>query len=215
MEQDIIQADRSIFRRYKDQGDGTYAEVVFAKNLAVDREILVTRYTVTTAFTGATVGNMIRRTDVIEMAPVPTVVVVLWSNESTGQDIAAPPSITAHLTSITMGDGLTQAQLVGSGLATAANQVAALGYLADLADNPHDPLAAFKVRNTEDLGTGTKYILKTNGQGQAWMMIKKAYGATGALFGFASVKNNPGLTTIAAAWAGRSAAVYGELADIL
>ena len=213
MTQDIIQADRSIFRRYKDQGDGTHAEVVFADNIAIDREILVTRYNVILAFSNAAVGEMIRRTDIIEMAPIATVVAVLWSNESTGQDISAPPSIAANLSSITMGDGLTQAQLVGSGLATATNQVSALGYLADLADNPHDPLSAYKVRNTEDVGSGTKYILKTNGS--AWLMIKKAYSATGSLFSYASIKNNPALTAIADAWTARSTAVYGELAEIL
>jgi hypothetical protein len=205
--QDIIQADRSIFRRYRDMGDGTYAEIVVSANIEADRELLVTRYACKAAFTGATVGDVIRRTDVLELGAVTTVVSVTWFNETAGQDISAPPSITANLSTVSTGGSLTQTQLMASGLATATNQVTAIGYLADLADNPHNPHAAYKLTNSEDLGTGTKYIAKA--VGSAWLVIRKTYTDTAATFAYATPTNNPSVTTPAAAWAARATMTYG------
>ena len=208
MTQDIIQADRSIFRRYRDMGDGTFAEVVVASNIEADREVLVTRYTVKTAFNGAAVGQSVRRTDILELGAVATVVAVLWHNETTDQAISAPPSISGNLSIVAAGESLTQTQLMASGLATASNQVAALGYLADLADNPHNPHAAFKLVNTEDMGTGTKYVLKSDGT--SWLMIKKAYTDTASAITYASEKNNVGVS-VSAAWTARASLAYGSI----
>lgn len=186
--------------------DGTHAEVVFASNLAVERELQVTRYMVKTAFTGASIGDSIRRTDVLEMGAVATVVSVLWHNETTDLAISAPPSI-SNLSIVVMGDALTQTQLMASGLATASNQLSAIGYLADLADNPHNPHAAYKLTNSEDLGAGTKYIAKA--VGTAWLLIRKTYTNTAATFAYATVTNNPTVTTPEAAWAARATLAYG------
>ena len=181
---------------------------------SVDRELLVTSYIVKTYFADAAVGNFIRRTDVIELGAVVTVVAVLWANETTGLDITAPPSITGFLTTITAGDSLTQAQIMGSGLATSANQLAALGYLADLAGNPYDKLTSYRLRNTEDLGVGTKYIFKTNGI--SWLMLRKSYTASSSVTEYASVKNNITFseTGYTEAWNARASINYSELSSV-
>jgi hypothetical protein len=204
--QDIIQADRSIFRRYRDMGDGTFAEIVVSANIEADRELLVSRYACKTAFTGATVGDVIRSTDVLELGAVPTVIAVLWFNETTGLTISAPPSISGYLSGLSAGDSLTQSQLMASGLATATNQVTAIGYLADLADG-NDRFASYKLTNSEDLGAGTKYIAKA--VGGAWLVIRKTYTDTTSTFAYASFTNNPTVTTPAAAWAARATMSYG------
>lgn len=104
-------------------------------------------------------------------------------------------------------DALTQSQLLDSGLSTAANQLAALGYLADLADG-NDRWAAYKLVQTEDLGTGTKYVLKSDGT--RWLMIRKTYTDTASLLAYAGSGNNPA-QTLSGAWAARAGLVYGSI----
>ncbi len=207
MTQDIIQADRSIFRRYRDMGDGTFAEIVVASNIEHQRELLVTRYTCKTVFPGAAVGNVIRNTDVLELGATPTVIASLWFNETDGSNIQAPASISGYLSGVSAGDHLTQGQLMASGLATAANQVTTIGYLADLADG-NDKWAAYKLVKAEDLGAGTKYILKSDGAN--WLLIRKTYSDTASDFSYATPALNSSIASLTAAWSSRASLSYAN-----
>lgn len=104
-------------------------------------------------------------------------------------------------------DSLTQAQLLGSGLGTANNQLAAIAYLADLADG-NDKWAAYKLVQTEDLGAGTKYILKSDGP--HWLLIRKTYTATTTTMAYAGPGNNSALS-VSQSWAARAALVYSTI----
>lgn len=104
-------------------------------------------------------------------------------------------------------DALTQAQLLDSGMGTALNQLTMIGYLADLADG-NDKWAAYKLVQTEDLGTGTKYILKSDGV--MWLLIRKTYTDTTTAMSYAGAANNAGIT-LATAWANRASLAYGYI----
>jgi hypothetical protein len=157
------------------------------------------------------VGQVIRQTQTLDVSgEATTVISVMWENESTGLSVEAPLTIGAHLEPITQSSGLTQAQLQLSGLATAVNQITQLGYLADLADNPHDPYAAHKLVQSEDLGLGEKFILKSDGV--RWLMIKKTYTDTGSALTYAGPGNNPTFT-LAQVWGLRASLIYGSIGD--
>jgi hypothetical protein len=144
---------------------------------------------------------------VLDVSGASTVVVsVLWENETAGTTIAAPPSIATYLEPIKQGDALTQAQLQASGLATANNQVTQIGYLADLAES-NDRHATYKMVQAEDLGTGTKYIFKSNGNG--WLMLRKSYTDTSSVMAYAGPVNNSGVSTTQA-WAQRTTLTYSS-----
>lgn len=103
-------------------------------------------------------------------------------------------------------DALTQEQLLESGMGTALNQLTMIGYLADLSDG-NDKWAAYKLVQTEDLGEGTKYLLKSDGTN--WLLIRKTYADTASEFGYATAVNNTSVTTLSAAWAARTTLTYG------
>ncbi len=69
---------------------------------------------------------------------------------------------------------------------------------------------SYKLVQSEDLGTGTKYILKSSGAD--WLMIRKTYTDTASEFTYASATNNAGIT-LATAWANRTTLTYGTAAD--
>jgi len=204
---------------YVDMGDGTYAERIVVVNpdgssiaesmsQTADRELLPTRYTCKQAFTGAVIGDVIRQTVALDVSgAVMTVVSVLWENESSSSVISAPPSVAAYLTPLMQGDALSLAQLLSAGLATATNQVTQIGYLADLAD-ANDRFGNYKLVQSEDLGAGTKYILKSDGVG--WLMIRKTYSDTASSMAYAGPANNAGVT-LAQAWGQRGALTFGAI----
>lgn len=206
-----------IQKKLRDMGDGTHAEVIATVQLdangnvvgnPADRELLPTRYACKQAFTGAAVGDVIRQTVALDVSGAAmTVISVLWENESAGTTISAPPSVAVHLETIKQGDGLTLAQLLSAGLATANNQLAQIGYLADIAD-ANDPRAPLKYYADEKSGN-TLYVLKS--AGTRWLMMRRISGATGGVATYAEVVNNPTVTTPAAAWANRASLVYGDL----
>lgn len=209
----------NVRKKLRAMPDGSYAEVVAAVAVdqngnpvsqLADREVVTTRYTCKVAFTGATVGDVIRQTVALDVAgSTMTVISVLWENESTGATISAPPSASTNL-EVIGGSSLTLAQLLSAGLATASNQVAEIGYLADIADT-NDRFATYKLVQSEDLGAGTKYILKANGNTgtSGWLMIRKTYTDTTSVMAYASQTNNPTVTTASAAWTNRATLVYG------
>jgi hypothetical protein len=59
-----------------------------------DRELVVTTYYVKTAFTGASLNDTITCTQVLDVTTTPTVVGVIWRNQTTALDLASTPSST-------------------------------------------------------------------------------------------------------------------------
>lgn len=75
----------------------------------VDKELVVTTYSVKTAFTGASIGDTITATQVIDVTGTPSTVSTIWRNQTTGVDLASAPSA-ANLT-LLGSQALTDAQL--------------------------------------------------------------------------------------------------------
>ena len=75
-----------------------------------DYELVSESYRVITAFTGASVGDIVSSTQIIGITSgTGTTASVVWRNQSTGQDLASAPSV-ANIESLGM-KGLTDAQL--------------------------------------------------------------------------------------------------------
>lgn len=134
---DLIQTTDSVRHRYKDLGDGTFAEVVALEPTSVgssDREFVVSTYVVKTAFTGASIGNTVTATQVIDVSGAnPSTVSTIWRNQTTAADLASAPS--ASNLELVGTTALTDAQLratavpisaaslpLPTGAATSANQ---------------------------------------------------------------------------------------------
>ncbi len=111
---------------------------------STDRELVVSTYRCKTAFTGASVGDTITATQVIDVSgATPSTVSTIWRNQSTAADLASAPSA-ANL-ELTGSTALTDAQLRASaiaivaaslplpaGAATAANQATSNTALASI-----------------------------------------------------------------------------------
>lgn len=183
-------------------------------NATADRELLPTRYTVKTAWTGAAVGDVIRQTVALDVSSAAmTVISVLWENESTNAVIGAPPSVAAHITPLMQGDALTLAQLLSAGLATASNQVAQIGYLADIAQG-QGRYAAYSAQQVDEATAGTTYIRKQGADtGDTWLIQRVVESGTDTTLTYAGVRNNSAVTTATAAWTARASLVYGEISS--
>lgn len=84
---------------------------------SVDRELIVTTYTCKTAFTGASVGDTITATQVIDVSgEAPSTVSTIWHNQTTAADLSSAPSA-ANL-ELRVSTALTDAQLRASAVAT-------------------------------------------------------------------------------------------------
>lgn len=140
---DIQQITESIRKKYVDQNDGSFAEAVFVVNPGgggggggggADRELVVSTYRCRTAFTGASVGDTITSTQIIDVSATPTTVSTVWRNQTTAADLASAPLIAnlelagaqaltdaqLRATAVPVSGPLTNAQLVALGLATDA-----------------------------------------------------------------------------------------------
>lgn len=85
-----------------------------------DRELVVTTYRVKTAFTGASVGDTITGTQIIDVTEAtPSTVSTIWRNQTTAADLASAPDA-ANL-ELVGSNALTAAQLAVAGLATEAS----------------------------------------------------------------------------------------------
>lgn len=177
-----------------------------------DREVTTTRYTCKLAFTGASVGDVIRQTVALDVSGAAmTVISVLWENESSGAVISAPPSVGAYLETIKQGDGLTLAQLLSAGLATATNQVTQIGYLAGIAQG-QGRYAAYSAQQVDEATPGATYIRKGGADtGDTWLIQRIVESGTDTTITFAGVRNNSAITTPTAAWTSRASLVYGDL----
>lgn len=66
----------------------------------IDRELVVTTYSVKTAFTGASVGDTVTCTQVLDVSNAsPSTIATVWRNQSTATDLASTPPA-ANLTFI-------------------------------------------------------------------------------------------------------------------
>jgi hypothetical protein len=83
-----------------------------------DRELVVTTYRVRTAFTGASVGDTVTCTQVIDVKSTPSTVSTIWRNQTTAADLAAVPAA-ANL-ELVGSQALTDAQLRASAVAVSA-----------------------------------------------------------------------------------------------
>lgn len=79
-----------------------------------DRELVVTTYRVKTAFTGASIGDTITCTQVIDVNTTPSTVSTIWRNQTTAADLATVPAA-ANL-ELVGSQALTDAQLRASAL---------------------------------------------------------------------------------------------------
>lgn len=80
-----------------------------------DKELVVTTYSVKTAFTGASAGDTITATQVIDVTGTPTTVSTIWRNQTTGADLSSAPSA-VNLT-LLGSQSLTDSQLRAAAIA--------------------------------------------------------------------------------------------------
>lgn len=73
-----------------------------------DRELVTTTYRCKTAFSGASVGDVITLTQIMDVGGTPSTVSSVWRNQSTGADFGSAPSL-ANL-EVLGAQGLTDAQ---------------------------------------------------------------------------------------------------------
>ena len=83
-----------------------------------DRELVVTTYRARNAFTGASVGDTITSTQIIDVTGTPTTVSTIWRNQTTAQDLAGAPSV-ANL-ELVGAQAMTDAQLRAAAVAITA-----------------------------------------------------------------------------------------------
>jgi len=68
------------------------------KKAASSRHLIIMRYTAKNAFTGASVGDVITQTQILDVTTnTPVSVGVVWRNQTTASDLASAPAI-ANLT---------------------------------------------------------------------------------------------------------------------
>jgi len=84
-----------------------------------DRELVVSTYLCKTAFTGASVGDTITATQIIDVTSTPTNVSTIWRNQTTAANLASTPS--AVNLELVGSAALTNAQLRAAAVSTAPN----------------------------------------------------------------------------------------------
>ena len=90
-----------------------------------DRELVVSTYLCKTAFTGASVGDTITATQVIDVSAAPTTISTVWHNQTTALDLASVPSA-ANLALVGT-TALTDAQMRASPVGVQAQARVCLG----------------------------------------------------------------------------------------
>lgn len=130
----IKNVNGAIYPQGSDLGDGKYipAVVLLDKDgnpvsiggggggggSSSDRELVVTTYRVKTAFAGASVGDTITATQVIDVSGTPSTVSTIWRNQTTAVDLASAPAA-ANL-ELVGSQALTDAQLRAAAVAISA-----------------------------------------------------------------------------------------------
>ena len=140
----------------------------------IDREVVVTTYTCKTAFTGASVGDTITATQIIDVTEAPVTISTVWRNQSTSTDLSSVPS-SANLTLAGAGIGLTDAQLRATPLVVTGgltdNQLRAnpvpVGQFGDMIHViPDVTPATFATYYNVNLKGGDALIVKPSSNGQ-------------------------------------------------
>lgn len=91
----------------------------------LDRELVVSTYLCKTAFTGASGGDTITATQVLDVTGAPYTVSTVWRNQTTAVDLgSAPPAANLELTGAT---ALTDAQLRAAAVTVSASARVCLG----------------------------------------------------------------------------------------
>jgi hypothetical protein len=133
-----------------DNGDGTYTLKISGGaggggGSTIDRELVVVSYRVTTAFLGASVGDVVTSRRVLDVTDVPTQVGgTTWYNETTAAALGSAPSA-ANIVPLGAG-GLTDAQLRAAAVAVSSVDLGATTDGAAPADGTgnYSVLSAFK-----------------------------------------------------------------------
>ena len=113
----LVTGELTYNEKLVDFGDGSYGLKVVAVNESgtaigagtVDRELVVSTYLCKTAFTGASVGDTITSTQILDVTATPSTVSVVWRNQTTAADLAGAPSASAI--TLLASTALTDAQL--------------------------------------------------------------------------------------------------------
>jgi len=85
----------------------------------IDREFVVTTYIVKTAFTNASIGDIVTATQIIDVTGSPITVTTLWRNQTTGFDFLSVPNPTNL--DILASQALTDAQLRAAAVVVSPN----------------------------------------------------------------------------------------------
>ena len=91
---------------------------------AADRELVVTAYRCKNAFSGASLGDTITCTQILDLTGTPSTVATIWRNQSTGVDLGSTPS--ASDLEFAGASGLTDTQLRASAVAVSVSGAVAL-----------------------------------------------------------------------------------------
>lgn len=75
-----------------DDGSLVVSGSVGGGGAGADRELVVTTYVAISAFTGASIGDIITQTQVLDVSSTPTTVASLWRNQTTAADLAGAPA---------------------------------------------------------------------------------------------------------------------------
>lgn len=125
----FVDIDGSVYKRkFVSVADGVYVPQVYVEGVGPDRELVVSTYRCKTSFAGASVGDTITATQIIEVSgSSPSTISTVWRNQTTATDLSgAPNASTLELTGTT---ALTLAQLSSAGLGLEATQQSILGRL--------------------------------------------------------------------------------------
>jgi hypothetical protein len=141
-----------------------------------DRELVVSTYRVKTAFTGASGGDTITATQVIDVSGTPSTVVTIWRNQTTAADLASAPSA-ANL-ELTGSTALTDAQLRAADVGVKPGMTSA-GHLSATTAATGANWTAFASQACKQLTvsnrTGTDLEFRQGGAGVAFPVFAGSY----------------------------------------
>lgn len=120
-----------------------------------DRELVVTTYIVKTAFAGASLGDTVTCTQVIDVSGAPSTVSTIWRNQTSGADFGAVP-LAANLTLLSS-TALTDIQLRAAAIAVTAVDLGTTADAAATSDTGVFSLIALFKRLLRFSGTTREY----------------------------------------------------------
>jgi len=102
----------------------------------IDRELVVETYRAINTATGVSIGDLITQTQVIDVTATPSTVSVIWRNQTTGLDIAAP--------------GFANLELAGGSTTSITNALGAVADAAATTDTGSFSVLAFLKRGMQN-----------------------------------------------------------------